>query len=261
MDKDRERKDTVPSRGSANAKMSLEERIYRAPVINVIAICSAAALGLCLLVTVIFLICGGTFYTVSGEDGATYRYIGIMRGDVPTLGIFRGTDGSGGSINGDKIKFKDGSVYEGGIRFLDFEGEGVYTDENGNEFSGSFSGGKLEGGATVKYADGGSFAGNFARGLAEGYGERVYADGSSYKGYFSGGVKSGYGEFEYADGSSYKGYFANDMRHGEGEYRFAGGDTYTGEFENNVINGFGTYFFSSGRVFTGEFVAGVPRVG
>ena len=242
------------------SKMSIEERIYRTPVVHVIGICAAAAASLFLVLTILFFICGGCFLTDNG-DGVTTRYFGIMKGDVPTLGVFRATDGTGGRINGDRVKFKDGSRYEGGLYFLDFSGNGVFTDKDGNVYSGSFKKGKLEGQGSVKYADGSSFTGNFALGLADGYGEMTYADGSSYKGYFKSGEKSGKGTLVYADGSTYTGDFERDMRHGEGKYRFASGDTYTGEFRNNLITGYGTYFFySSGRVFTGEFVAGVPQI-
>lgn len=240
-------------------KRNLEDRIYRTPVIRIVAVFSAAALALFALVTVIFLICGGRLLTSQNGD-VTTRYFGLVWGDVPVLGTFRCTDGSGGSVSGDRIKFNNGSVYEGDFKLLTFEGEGKFTDKYGNEYIGIFENGKQTGGGFVNYADGTKFAGQFSEGLFEGYGEITYADGSTYKGYFSKGERSGYGEFSYADGSVYKGYFEHDMRHGEGEYRFAGGDTYTGGFKNNLMSGFGTYFFAGGRVFSGEFVAGAPVV-
>lgn len=240
-------------------KRNLEDCIYRTPVVRIVAVFSAAAVALFALTAIIFLICGGRLIT-SQLDGATCRYFGLVWGDVPVLGTFRSTDGTGGSVAGDRVKFKDGSVYEGELKLLSFEGEGTFTDAYGNEYIGRFENGKQTGGGFVNYADGGKFAGQFSEGLFEGYGEITYADGSVYKGYFSKGERSGYGEFTYADGSSYRGYFQNDMRHGEGEYHFANGDSYTGSFKNNLMSGFGTYFFASGRVFSGEFVAGVPKI-
>ena len=244
---------------SRGRKRSLEDRIYRTPLIRIVLVFSAAAVALFVLLSVIFLLLGGRLITTQ-SDGITSRYFGIMWGDVPVFGTFSRTDGSGGSIAGDRVSFKDGSVYEGELKLLTFEGEGRFIDKYGNEYVGFFENGKQTGGGFVYYADGSRFAGQFSEGLFEGYGEVTYADGSIYKGYFSKGERSGYGEFFYADGSTYRGYFKNDMRHGEGQYTFTGGDTYTGSFKNNLMNGFGTYFFSSGRVYSGEFVAGAPKI-
>ena len=239
-------------------KMSFSERIYRTPALYVVSLFVAAALALFLLVTLIFFICGGGAFT-NEIDGVTYKYFGLSNDGVPTLGTFKCSDGSGGSVSGGKVRFKDGSVYEGGLSGLSFEGQGSFTDVYGNKHVGTFKDGKQTGGGFVYYADGGKFAGQFENGKFHGYGEITYADGSVYKGYFREGEKSGYGEMTYADGGVYKGYFERDMRHGEGEYRFAGGDSYTGKFKYNLMDGFGTYFFTSGRVFVGEFVAGVPQ--
>ena len=241
-----------------SAKMSLFDRVYRTPAVYVISICVAAAVALFLFCTLIFFICGGGSHTYE-IGGVTYNYFGFSRRDVPVFGTFKCSDGSGGSVSGGKVRFKDGSTYKGGLSGLSFEGEGEYTDKYGNRHVGTFKDGKQTGGGFVYYADGGKYAGQFESGLFHGYGEVTYADGSTYKGYFREGEKSGYGQFTYADGGTYKGYFEKDMRHGEGEYRFPSGDTYTGEFKYNLMDGFGTYFFTSGRVFSGEFVAGVPK--
>lgn len=239
-------------------KRTLEGKIYRTPAFVIISLFAAAAMVLFLFAGLIFLILGGG--SLSGElDGVTYKYFGLTHDGNATLGTFRCSDGSGGSVAGDRVKFKDGSVYEGELSGILFEGIGCYTDVYGNRYEGTFKNGKQTGGGFVYYADGGKFAGQFENGLFHGYGEIKYADGSSYIGYFKNGEKSGYGEMTYSDGSVYKGYFEKDMRHGEGEYRFAGGDIYTGEFKYNLMDGFGTYFFTSGRVFSGEFVAGVPQ--
>lgn len=253
--------DNRSERPSSRGKPSLEEKIYRAPVINVVSMFSCLAVALVLLLAIIFFILGGSFLTDHGEDGTLYRYVGLMRGDVPYFGVFKGTDGTGGRISGDKVKFNDGSVYEGELRFLKFHGKGCFTDTYGNMFEGVYENGLLTGEGTVSYADGSSFNGNFSGGLFEGYGEITHADGSSYRGFYSAGEKSGYGELTYTDGSVYKGDFLRDMRHGNGEYRFSSGDVYTGEFKNNLMSGLGSYFFSSGRVYRGRFVAGVPMIG
>ena len=170
--------DNRSERPSSRGKPSLEEKIYRAPVINVVSMFSCLAVALVLLLAIIFFILGGSFLTDHGEDGTLYRYVGLMRGDVPYFGVFKGTDGTGGRISGDKVKFNDGSVYEGELRFLKFHGKGCFTDTYGNKFEGVYENGLLTGEGTVSYADGSSFNGNFSGGLFEGYGEITHADGS-----------------------------------------------------------------------------------
>ena len=250
---------TMEQRRSTQS-VSLGERIYRTPELHVIAAGCIAAVALFLILTLLFFILGGTFYTETTEDGITYRYFGLMNDNSPVWGTFKGTDGSGGSVFGKKVKYKDGSVYRGKLYYLDPEGEGTLTTKAGDVYSGTFSGGKLSGKGQVEYADGSSFYGSFKDGLFDGYGEITYADGSSYAGDFLEGEKSGYGEFIYPDGSVYKGQFEMDMRHGSGDYRFASGDRYQGTFSYNVINGYGTYIFHSGRTFSGQFMFGVPQV-
>lgn len=239
---------------------SLSERIYHTPAVIVAALFGAAGLAVSLIAFLIALILGLRIYGDVNAAGESIRYFGLMKGETPVFGTIYLPDGEKGSVRGDKVRFSDGSRYEGEMDGLLFGGEGAFTDRDGNVYKGSFERGLLEGEGVIEYADKSVFRGGFVDSKRDGYGEYVGADGSVYKGYYAEDEKSGFGELTYADGSVYKGYFKNDMRHGEGSYRFASGDAYTGEFRNNVIWGHGSYFFSSGRVFTGEFRNGVPVV-
>ena len=102
-------------------KRTLEGKIYRTPAFVIISLFAAAAMVLFLFAGLIFLILGGG--SLSGElDGVTYKYFGLTHDGNATLGTFRCSDGSGGSVAGDRVKFKDGSVYEGELSGILFEG-------------------------------------------------------------------------------------------------------------------------------------------
>lgn len=240
----------------------LEEKLYKIPMIYVIAGAAASALAICLLTAIIMLICGFGYRAEVLEGGSEVRYFGVMRDGAPSFGWLRFEDGTKGFVAGGKIKYSDGSRYEGGLSGFYYNGNGRYTDSNGDVYVGSFSEGKLHGEVRIEYADGGQFNGTYVGGLCEGYGESVHKGESGewgYKGEYAAGEENGYGIYIYPDGSVYEGYFKDGMRHGQGKYRFASGDTYTGEFRNNVITGSGSYmFYNSGRVFSGEFVNGIP---
>lgn len=241
-----------------NQKKSLSDKIYRTPAVAVAGICAGIGVAVCILAVIISLIFGLRIYKDYDESGATIRYVGIIRRDVPSLGVIFLPDGETATVVGSRVRYSDGTRYKGGMDGLLFDGEGEFTDIDGNVYKGRFERGALEGEGEIVFADGGIFKGSFLNGERDGYGEYVGGDGSSYKGYYAEDVKSGFGEMVYSDGSVYQGYFKNGMRHGEGSYRFASGDIYTGEFRNNVIWGQGTYFFANGRVFTGEFKNGAP---
>lgn len=242
-------------------KLTAEEMIYRTPMVYVVSFSAAAALALCLIGALLMLILGFGFVTTE-VDGVEIRYFGVMRDGTPSFGWMRDSEGNRGFISGNRVKYSDGSRYEGERVGFYYSGEGRFTDGDGNVYTGSFYMGKLSGSVHADYADGGSFDGEYLNGLKHGYGVEKHIDENGfqwgYSGEYAEGEENGYGEFIYPDGSRYNGNFSNGMRHGEGEYRFASGDRYTGEFRNNVITGTGTYFFASGRVFSGEFVNGVP---
>ena len=243
---------------SQSAKMKLSDRLYRTPAVIVAGYFAAAGLALCVFIFLLALIFGLRIYKDTDPSGEAIRYFGLMKGDTPVYGTVYLPDGEKGRVRPGRIRFSDGSRYEGHMDGLLFDGQGSLTDPDGNVYKGEFKRGLLEGEGTIEYADGSIFRGSFYNGKQDGYGEYTAEDGSTYKGYFADGEKSGFGVLTYSDGSVYTGFFKDGMRHGEGSYRFASGDSYTGEFRNNVIWGHGTYFFSSGRVFTGEFVNGVP---
>ena len=252
----------VPTDGKTAAhRESLRDKIFHTPMLHVVAFSAVAAVAIVLFATLVLLICGFRYRSLSLADGTSVRWIGILSGDTPVFGRLATEKGDKAFVCGSHVKYAGGARYEGGFSGMLFNGEGVYTDKNGNIYRGTFYDGQLYGEVQIEYADGSLFLGSYYEGKKDGYGEYTGADGVSYKGYYAQGEKCGYGTFVYADGSSYEGYFDDDMRNGQGRYRFASGDTYTGEFRNNFMHGTGTYFFAAtGRVFSGRFVNGVPQI-
>ena len=251
---------SVGTNGTASVeeKMSLSDRLYRTPAIQVAVASALAGIAACVLAFIILLICGLRIHTDHDHSGNTVRYFGIMSKDRPVFGTIYQPEGVRGYVFGNTVRFSDGSKYTGEMYGLNFNGEGTYKDSEGNVYKGSFVNGLIEGNGEATYTDGSTYVGGFHEGKRDGYGELTLKDGGGYKGYHSEDEKSGYGVYTYPDGSVYMGYFKDGMRHGQGTYRFACQDSYTGEFRNNVIWGNGSYFFASGRVFTGEFCNGVP---
>ena len=255
--------DATPARENGAAphtdrQLSLSDKIYRTPAIQVAVASALAGIAACVLAFLILLLCGLRIHTDRDHNGNTIRYFGIMSKDRPVFGTIYQPEGVRGYVFGSTVKFSDGSKYTGQMYGLNFNGEGIYKDSEGNTYKGSFVNGLIEGNGEANYADGSTYVGGFHEGKRDGYGELTLKDGGGYKGYHSEDEKSGYGVYTYPDGSVYKGYFKDGMRNGQGSYYFASQDSYTGEFKNNIIWGNGSYFFASGRVFTGEFRNGVP---
>ena len=80
------------------------------------------------------------------------------------------------AING-KIKFKDGTSYEG-----------------------TFTNGKITGQGT-KYLSNGVYQGAFVDGFREGYGVYKFESGNTYEGYWKNGKQNGQGTLYYSNGS------------------------------------------------------------
>ena len=245
--------------------LPLSERIYRTPMVYVVIYSALSALVLSLVTVILMWVLGFGYTSSYLTDGTEVRFFGMMRDGSPTFGWINDSEGNRGFVMGNSISYSDGSRYDGPLYGFYYQGDGVYTDKDGNVYRGYFDMGGLTGSVHVDYADGGSFDGEYLYGERNGYGVERHPTESEtewgYSGNYSGGKENGYGEYTYPDGSTYKGNFKDGMRHGQGVYRFTGGDSYSGEFYNNVIHGVGSYFFSSGRVFSGEFVRGIPVLG
>ena len=155
----------MPEGAQRDEQLGLVDRIYRPPAVIVAALFGAAGLAVSLIALLLSLIFGLRIYGDVDALGRELRYFGFMRGGEPTLGTLYLPDGERGRVRGDRIKFTDGTVYEGDLDGLLFDGKGSFTDSDGNVYKGSFENGLLEGEGVIEYADGSVFRGEFLAGI------------------------------------------------------------------------------------------------
>jgi hypothetical protein len=184
----------------------------------------------------------------------------------------------------------DGRTYRGTLKGDFFDGAGLMSWPNGDEFTGEYVMGDAKRGLyifspTGQYI-GHSYEGEMRNGLFHGHGVYTFPDGQQNAGVFIdgqfaapsveltfdngdtyiGGVDDDnyfhhYGTYRYADGSEYSGdYFAGQMT--KGKYTFSNngphaGHIYEGELLDGKFHGSGVYTFPNGTQNVGRFVGGV----
>ena len=126
---------------------------------------------------------------------------------------------------------------------------------NGDKYSGSFNGGKMNGpNGKMKYKDGRTFAGDWKDGKRHGFGKMTFHDGRTFDGQWKqdkidgpGGVMS------YPDGRTYRGDWKDNKKHGTGEHTYVSDDktitaVYIGGFQANSKHGNGRFEYRSSEV-------------
>ena len=89
-----------------------------------------------------------------------------------------------------------GFTYIGELKNGKFNGVGWIYMENGENYTGGFADGRFEGEGTFTDADGNIiYSGGFKNGLFDGYGVYTSPGGWSYEGNFKEGLFDGYGAF------------------------------------------------------------------
>ena len=129
-----------------------------------------------------------------------------------------------GKINKMCIETDDGK-YEGGMRYGQFQGDGIFMWNDGMVYSG-------------QYVDD----------LREGTGTEIFPvyDNVNVD-------ENGEKKFPY-----YEGQFLDGMRHGKGRYFYADGNVYMGMFKYNLFDGLGTFLWENGDYLEGNWRNGVP---
>lgn len=176
-----------------------------------------------------------------------------------------------------EIKTPEGT-YEGNLEFGIVSGEGRFTWNNKDSYSGDFSGNEIDGKGKLIFSDGGNYSGEFQDGIRSGSGEFKWSDGKTYVGDWSNDNITGEGTITYTNGDTLEGYFtegkfisgvyttANSSAH----YRivfdqervtnvkieYANGIIYNGEYKDNAFNGEGTLVYSNGDKYSGQFIDG-----
>ena len=128
----------VSTDGKAAAhRESLRDKIFHTPMLHVVAFSAAAAVAIVLFATLVLLLCGFRYRSLSLADGTSVRWIGILSGDTPVFGRLATEKGDKAFVCGSHVKYAGGARYEGGFSGMLFNGEGVYTDKNGNVWGAS----------------------------------------------------------------------------------------------------------------------------
>lgn len=211
-----------------------------------------SAISAIILIIIILLLIGVRYKTV--DAGASeITFFGIVKNGEAQSGWLSYSGGERGRLtDASKIKFSDGSIYEGEIRDVIRDGNGVMTFANGDIYEGEFDDDQISGNGKITYKNGDVYEGGFKNGLRSGKGTVTYADGTIFEGEFAGGRKNGYGVYT-GNGTSYEGNYVDDIKEGRGKQVFSNGDSYEGEYKNDMRNGRGIYTWSDGGYYDGEF--------
>lgn len=146
-----------------------------------------------------------------------------------------------------RIKWSDGSSYDGSYKAGVREGKGVWRG-SGFVYDGDWRGGKRTGQGTWEWDDGSSYVGGMKDNFYDGRGIFKWADGGAYVGEYRQGSKNGNGVRKWPDGQLYEGAFKDDRMHGKGQLKYANGATYEGDFANGRPSGPGVLKDPQGRV-------------
>ena len=108
-----------------------------------------------------------------------------------------------------KVKFANGSAYEGDEVAARMEGTGLFTTADGDRLQGQWAKDRLNGHGVVTWANGDRYEGEWRDGKAEGQGIQTWSDGRKYDGQWRNDLPNGHGVVTRKDGSRYEGTFAD----------------------------------------------------
>lgn len=151
-------------------------------------------------------------------------------------------------------------------------GYGKVMLENGDEYEGSFAGGRYDGYGIYIWSSGEVYGGQWRAGRREGLGVSIMPGGppcpefwqddaprhampdavTGKTGCMSGDCSDGFGTFQYHNGT-YTGTFSRGLKHGFGTFRYHDATTITGTWAADQIDGFGKLVVPHGWVYVGEF--------
>lgn len=149
-----------------------------------------------------------------------------------------------------KIRFSNGSKYEGETVDGKPVGQGKLRFMNGVEYTGTFAEGKFHGKGLQKMMNNNVYEGHFLFGKMTGRGSYTQANGTIYNGEFLDGKKHGKGILTEKKGTLYKGKFLHDSKNGYGEQFFNDGDSYKGYFRDDIFSGEGIMHVSKTDITT-----------
>ncbi len=193
----------------------------------------------------------GSTYTGGFKQGRLHGEGHLQQGEMSYRGEFRKDKYHGLGL----LEWPGGVRYQGRFARGELNGPGTRS-EDGNQFSGLFKGGVLNGEGSYQSNDGESYSGGFRDDSFHGQGRFQNAEGDTWLGRFEDGSLEGKGEFKGADGRHYVGEFRYWRFHGLGELTLADGSVYRGRFANNQYAGDGTLELADGQQRSGTWQNG-----
>lgn len=176
-----------------------------------------------------------------------------------------------------KIQLTQG-FYSGETNFGLFEGNGIFSYDIGEEYSGNWHDDQISGEGTLRVPTEGTYKGDFSRSKKNGKGIFTWDDGAVYDGEWKNDKMCGQGTYTSSDGVTYEGTFEeNSLKDGSctftnktGSYvvtyksgevdklsiNYADGAYYEGACTGETLTGTGKMSFVSGDKYDGEFVSG-----
>ena len=176
-----------------------------------------------------------------------------------------------------EVRLETGT-YVGDTDFGIFTGEGIFTFESGEFYTGAWQNNQMEGNGQLSYPDIGQYVGEFSSSRRCGTGTFTWENGHVYSGHCKDDAMNGEGTYTFSDGSKMEGSFQHnqfysgehDFSNDTGAYivqydsgkmvsaviKFADGTSYTGEFSHGQLNGSGQITYATGDTYQGSYQNG-----
>ncbi|MFL2582768.1 MAG: hypothetical protein ACJ0Q9_00080 [Gammaproteobacteria bacterium] len=139
-----------------------------------------------------------------------------------------------------KITYENRDVYVGTLDLItgEINGDGSYTDREGNTYVGELKNGEMHGKGSLTSALGSHLEnGTWTDSTFTGEGTIVYETGDRYTGDIVNGEYHGQGTFIWTDGTKYVGGWENGMKHGDGAITYPDGQLRTGNWTGGWRDG------------------------
>lgn len=167
---------------------------------------------------------------------------------------YRGGFNAKGQAHGHGIWVKDFNIYVGNFKNDNFEGTGLFINEQGDYYFGQWKNGVYDGYGSLIVGKKLAYRGFFKNGKKEGFGEEKTQEGEYYNGAFYAGEKSGKGEYHFPDGTNYKGYFRNSKYNGFGNMEINKDEYVIGPFKEGKLDGDMKLGLGEGERFEGSYI-------
>lgn len=157
------------------------------------------------------------------------------------------------------LKYGD---YTGDYQDNKFHGKGVFVDNVGNRYEGTFKYGYLHGRVKISYVSGSKYIGSMKYDNLDGYGKYIYNKKCYYIGDFCNGQKEGFGVYKFENGDKYEGEFYLDSFCGFGKMVYKNNSLFKklkGEWINGQLEGKGEITYRDNSYYDGMIKSCSPH--